>query len=933
MKDILPLINRKNELSFVSNLIENRRGELDLLCISGEGGIGKTRLLIEIDQKLRKQISRSNIAASGIIDFDDPTYHVAENLGIKLAKRLDEKIFSQFLKDMIYYRKLEVDGASHERLSQEFERGTETFVQCFNNLSKNKRVIILLDTTEKIIGSDYFDYIVETFSKLQNALIIISGRNSNDLYNSLILDDDVSAHHINLQPLLEKDGEEYLLNKQKSKHIKIDKDISQILLLLSKGKPIIIDLAVEWQTRDIPLDWMLEYSVNDLKEFHTNTLNKIMKIFERKLVSHLINPRDNKERLILWMSHFFPLNVRKISSLLSISLPDATELYEEMKSFIFVKTLPYERIQLHDEMQRMVIDYVWPEYDPDGGRRRYNSSIAVSYLREEIELVEKRIEELNEEEKDLFLNSNHEKELNVFSEKTALEHDLWMLRLEYLKHNLLLNIRDGVKLFCALFDTATKDNRLNYRELLMVFIQEYTEEMNFNEKFEINHRRITNWIYKGDYHHAVDIAKSMIESQKLSNVQNVEMLIQKGNLEIRIGNLNAGMEDFQKAIQTCENKLNLNDQTVKPYLMRARHALGWGFRKIGNYFDAIQEYEKALDLSVQVDNRLEEAWILNDLSVAYTRMGNSSGAMRLAGQAKNLWDDLENMEGLGAIYHAFADIYLTQENFDACISNSNISLDIFEEIGSLEWINRAYFVLGKCHLRRADKMIMNEAIIENKTYILDDLNLAEKYMHKVNKFTGRLYVNSFHYLGHISFDTAIVHNKKDFRRSEKYFLDGYNESKKASLNDIQLNCLSDIALIALKHRDFDKFHFIKEEYDNYLKIWGDKWYPKDVEGILLKYFGDFYLLTGATTIDEAISYYEKGFLLLSQYEFLDTFSLTAQLISVEQLTGELNDKKSILTMLGERLYSSWQNNPEISRKHPEAKRYFMHWRRGETNNV
>jgi len=37
-------------------------------------------------------------------------------------------------------------------------------------------------------------------------------------------------------------------------------------------------------------------------------------------------------------------------------------------NYVFVKQLPDGRISLHDEMRRMVNEYVWPQVDPDRER-------------------------------------------------------------------------------------------------------------------------------------------------------------------------------------------------------------------------------------------------------------------------------------------------------------------------------------------------------------------------------------------------------------------------------------------------------------------------------------------------------------------------------------------------------------------------------------
>ncbi|MCP4346003.1 MAG: tetratricopeptide repeat protein [Desulfobacterales bacterium] len=223
----------------------------------------------------------------------------------------------------------------------------------------------------------------------------------------------------------------------------------------------------------------------------------------------------------------------------------------------------------------------------------------------------------------------------------------------------------------------------------------------------------------------------------------VDMLTQIGNIEMRIGNYKSGIFHFEEAVQISEdNKFEKSDE-LKPYLMRARHALGWGCCMIGNYDKGIEEYQAAHELSIILYDKTEEAWILNDLAIAYNHNGDIIGALNFARQARELWQELDEKEGLGAFYYVYSEINTKLHNWDEVISFSNKALDIFEALGSFDWLYRMYIVLGNCYLRRSD---IN--VIEGDT-VDQDLKSSETYIRKALDSKGMHKMEAQHYLGHI----------------------------------------------------------------------------------------------------------------------------------------------------------------------------------------
>ncbi len=927
MPEQVPFIGREDELALIDKLIK-KWDTLCIFCIDALGGIGKTRLLQEI-RKRYLSADHDHLIVMDIIDFDDHTFHTPQKIGRKIAQMLDdETIFKPYLDTLLDYRKMEMAGVSSEYLAQTILKGNNIFIDCFNKISEQKRVIIFFDTTDALEGTDIWNYLMELYIQLKNVLILVAGRNarSNGELLQTKVDEDV-YYIVDLPPLNEKTGEEYLLKKQELLHIRLDSELSQKLLLMAGGLPILIDLAVEWIVRKISLGWIDKTSLAELKSISDNEIEVRQEEFTRQLVLHIAQTRTQIDRLVLLMSHVYPLNVEIIAKLLVMTKYKAENLLTEAITYVFVKSLPDGRITLHDEMRRMVNYYVWPETDPEGDQRRWYSKFATEYLESVIKTLSQKITELENKEKIAQEKKNAEAKMNAFAERLAIEHEIWIIKAEHLKHTLLVDIDKGVKTFIYTFDKATLEHHFNFRRTLLVQMQHWADKFSIEQLYELNIRRIQALLYRGEYLPAKEIVTGILGKGGISPEQRVNMLVQLGNIEMRIGDYSSGVDEFSEAVKICHEHRFEEQNQLKEYSMRSRHALGWGYRMIGDFDDAIKEYETAQELSISLDDKLEEAWILNDLAFAHTLNGNIKGAFSLAEQAKDQWQMLGDKQGLGALYQVYSEISKYSINFDQSIAYSNKALEIFEPLGNIDWLNRIYLTVGICYWGRAD---LNAAEVDfNETD--QDLKNAEENLQKTLESKGRYRIEALHYLGHVYLTRDNIYGKY-LDKAEELFTIANEESKKASLNDIQLNSLGYLVYIAIKKGEINKLEAFEAEYKEFLEKWSNKRYTRGNEGLLLKYLGDLNLSKTSPDINAAINNYVKGLPLISTITF-KTYSLVNQLKDIEKRLSGSADFNNAKVKLGKKLDELWKKDAKIAQLHPDARRFFIRWQQGETKNV
>ena len=47
-------------------------------------------------------------------------------------------------------------------------------------------------------------------------------------------------------------------------HVSLDKKLAENLIVFAAGRPVLLDLAVEWRKREIPLKWLAEMDTEKL---------------------------------------------------------------------------------------------------------------------------------------------------------------------------------------------------------------------------------------------------------------------------------------------------------------------------------------------------------------------------------------------------------------------------------------------------------------------------------------------------------------------------------------------------------------------------------------------------------------------------------------------------------------------------------------------
>ncbi|MCP4524793.1 MAG: tetratricopeptide repeat protein [Aestuariibacter sp.] len=885
----VPFIGREDELAQIDTLLREWNTHY-VLCIHAPGGIGKTRLLQEVRQRYTDSSDKAPLYIADIIDFDDRTYHLSQNVGRKIAQMLGKKTFEPYLRGLRDYRKMEMAGISAERVTREGQAIDLTFVNCFNKVTTQQRIVLLLDTLDALEETDAWNYILGLGLQLRNVVILIAGRNARKLYKSLRPELGEIAQLINLPPLGATVSEAYLQQKQDLLHITLEPELVQKLLVLAGGRPILIDLVVEWRAREVPLDWLVEFKLDELASLSDEAMQKQQREFEYQLVQHIADTRYPIDWLTLMMSRVYPLDIEMIVELLKMSRDEAEKLFKQAQTCVFVKSLPDARISLHDEMRRMVNEHVWPDVDPDRDRRLADSRLVAEYLGSKIADWEKQISHLEKKEKIAHQESDLEAALSIFVERDALERELWVIEERRLRHILIIDIDEGVKAFVDIFDRATRNYRFSLREAPLVQLQQYADQLSYEQLYELTSRRAMYLLGNGDYLQAKKLIAEMLARKDILPDQQVDMLLQLGDTEIRLGNFGQASNLYKQAMEICQ------EYDFEEKLVFAEKGLGYSMRLIGDWDKARFHYREALKLALKLGMREQEGWLQNNLAFVHAAQRERDAALASSDQALKVWESIGHEQGLGAAKSGRGSILYMLGSPEEGKKYLDEAAIIFERRSDQEWLSTVYAWRG-----------ITLEVLDDLKGALEDLTKAQDIGLKrdtamIQSRLARVYIR-------------LDQNDEARKCADK----GYKAAVEARDHLFELATLQTLAELDFMEEQFLTLDSFKKRIEHYLER---QTFPHNPAlGRLFCSMAGLAVKLAKTK--DAVKYYKDGFERMAKLGRYGDISLSRELDNAESVLAELASS-DFIRELGNALVKHWEIT-ELEDKHSGALSVFARW--------
>jgi len=452
-------VGRAQELEIIQKHLLDF-GHRRIIFIWGKGGIGKTRLLNEVERRFS---AVETVIVPPIIDFDDDRYKISANIRFTLAQQIAPDAFEPYFEA---FRDLCLsEGINPDRKTLAVER---LFVECFNQVSQSKRIVIRVDTTDSLQDT-YIKDLLDLSLNLNNILLLVAGRNAGDIYQQGRKEFGADAIVMELQPFISPESREYLDLKQHKLKVVLDPEWMNKLFILAGGVPVVIDLAIEWAKNHRLLPWMENLSLTELDRMVQGAqndtlirdqLNDLQEQFKKEIVMPVAQMGTLFDQLVFALAKVHPLDQEGIMEVLDIGQLDAKELLDQAIQSVVIKVLP-DGIKLHDEIERLVTLYVWKVIDTDKTWEQSLKRKSIYYLVQRSNAILKEIRQIRQREnQSLDAAANPVIVLRDYVERHEKEIKFWTLYAEQLRLQLEIDIQDGYKLFqkgLALISTEKAD--------------------------------------------------------------------------------------------------------------------------------------------------------------------------------------------------------------------------------------------------------------------------------------------------------------------------------------------------------------------------------------------------------------------------------------------------------------------------------------------
>ena len=369
-------IGRCEELSLFERLLDNPDDTQWILSIIGAGGQGKTQLLNKFAEivQARRASGQNILVTAKPIDFYWTAHQREAGVLDSLANLLESADeFRGFQTELRKYRDLspgDVDPAQLQHMAME---ARARFLEGYQKLSKDKRIVLLFDTAE-LAGDALSGFWQNILPRIRfNTLIVSVGRQP----ISLLPEDQVIQ--IEITGFSDQEISDYLERQE----VEADSDLVSRIAMLSGGRPILVAVLVDWFRDGHALSELLAYTQPEE--------------FEKAMVDYIRKLRHPEDRAILAMAHLYRrFDEDILAHILDLSIEDATRLILSLSRFTFVKYRPTLGNEsgsclLHDAMRDMVNKYIWSALDPLGEYRLGWSSKIVSYYEDKIEVENDRL--------------------------------------------------------------------------------------------------------------------------------------------------------------------------------------------------------------------------------------------------------------------------------------------------------------------------------------------------------------------------------------------------------------------------------------------------------------------------------------------------------------------------------------------------------------
>ncbi len=311
--------------------------------------------------------------------------------------------------------------------------------------------------------------------------------------------------------------------------------------------------------------------------------------------------------------------------------------------------------------------------------------------------------------------------------------------------------------------------------------------------------------------------KATLLSQKVNyNFGLANSYINSGNSNIILGNYKNANQYFAKA-QLCFEKLlesnsEIETKRLKNGLARAFASQGVVFSQESNYYMALEMYQKALKLyleisqkqniskaynnigivyksqqkndealnyfkkALQIQQEIGEqsvAVTLTNIGVIYAEKGNKLEALKYYDIAKKAFENIDNKRGFALLNNYYGDYFRNEKDYKNATLYYNEALKIYETLQNKFGASLALYNLGQLNTEQkkydeAIALTTKSLDYAKQIGILDQIYHSEKLLSELYGYKNNAQLSFLHYRNYVDARDSITNqeNNKKILRSE-----------------------------------------------------------------------------------------------------------------------------------------------------------------------
>ncbi len=875
---MVEFIGRHEELQLIERFVKNGQR---ILCIEGMGGIGKTRLLQEVESL---EFLNDKAIVCGIIDFDNPQLHVIDNISQEIVRQLSRRVPKEFFHrywDLQDHRNfLETHQATPELNLNQQQSIQREFLDSLGRLTLSNRLVLRFDATDNLKSNTLtLEFLAWLATELPQVTLLVAGRNASVVLRNTSSTVQGDSSTIVLKPFSTDECRQYLDAKLSRKLRPLTREYKEYLIRFSKGRMVILDAAIEWLCNTpspTVQDWM--QNVTDAGE--------LIDGFERNLFDRIRYEREDVDQLLLVLSKIYPLDKAGIQKLLGLSSNELQILTRKLGKLTFIKVIPGGYFKLHDEIEELVNHYVWATLSSE--RLEYTIRHAVDYLDHEVELL---------------LAATGKKKRKADEEFRLFQYCVLLVR-----YQMRLDVNKGFGCYRKIARTVDAiSNGHNLRFLMLHEILPNIQVLEADNKFEFARDFCQHCLSVSNNDTVVKFLETVLPEIRLRDrpAQIAEILLVRGHAYLGLGNITDAINDFEYVAQMGDLEPKLKTSAASK-IAETRLLTG-------NLSGANQDFISALKYAVKAKNNLELPRILGKLATICALQGSNQAALNLVDRAVQICQSLlaelvdDNLhQRLGEVYFYAAKVYGIAGQPLQSINYFDLSAGEMDKLGIEVW--QMQVRLGK----------------GIALWLLRNYEEAEKEIQNLleNNFVSDLKPQAYLALGQMLWMKGAVSD------AESLFVSGLHEATQR--NDAYFEIL---LLAALARMAFEKqtkaFPTLQEFLVQFQKL--NVRYPnldlKAPMGALLVNLGHLYVKN--KQFIEAEKLYSDGLAYLAGRDstsFMSDYDLYSQLSFMHnRITRVLGGGRT--RDLGVLLEKLW-NDRSLQLHHPGAMMYFVLWQEG-----